>query len=478
MTTSNSTRSGPLAAMLAAALLLAATAAPGASAQTDRQSEALARANDLSLAFQLAAKAIAPSVVNIVSTQRIERGGRDGVPDLGDLERFFGRRDTGPRFREARGQGSGVVVREDGYILTNNHVVADATEIQVTLNNGRRYEARLLGADDETDLAVIRIDVSGLEPARFGDSDACEVGQWVLAVGNPFGLDNTVTTGIVSAVGRPAMGLSVYGNFIQTDAAINPGNSGGPLVNLRGEVIGLNNAITTQTGGYMGIGFAIPANMAHSVLDSLIERGTVVRGWLGVTMEELTAERAELLEYEGDGVVITQVTDVSPAAAAGIQVDDILTAIDGRAISTMTQLQNSVARRPPGTPVDMLIYRGGRQRHVQVTLGERPPLNELLAAQNGRQFYGTIGIEVEDFTPQMAERLHIDAKRGVIIASVADDGLADRFGLRPGDVILEFGGHRIDDLADFRDAMDEFNPEDGLRVQLQRGDTTLDVNVQ
>ncbi len=463
-------RTFALSIALAIAAPEALRGAPAATAQSPQEQAALDRAHELSAAFQWATRTIAPSVVNIVSTQQIAH---ERVPE--GLERFFG---SPPRSFEARGEGSGVIVRADGHILTNLHVVGEGSDIQVTLANGRTYPAQVIGADRETDLALIRIDADNLQAANFGDSDLLEVGQWVLAVGNPFGLDHTVTAGIISALGREAMGLSVYGNFIQTDAAINPGNSGGPLINLRGEVVGINNAITTQTGGYMGIGFAIPGNMAESVLQSLLSNGTVVRGWLGVTMEPLTPQRAEVLGYEGEGVLVREVSESSPAARAGLKVGDIVTQLDGLPMRTMTQLQNSVARRTPGTVVRMAVIRDGRPQSVDVTLGKRPPLPELLAAQEGQQYFGGLEASGREVTPEVARERGLSVDRGVVILAVAEGGLAARLGLGPNDVILAFAGQRIDRADDLVRALEGFDPAGNVRIELQRGDTRLSLIVE
>ena len=448
---------------------------PGAHAQSQpsdpAEQAAIRAANDLSLAFQHASRQIAPSVVNIVSIIRRDGAASDQlrrqVPP-GFRDRFFGMPDAP---YERRGQGSGVIARADGYILTNHHVVREAGEIQVTLDNGRQYEAEVVGADEETDLAVIKIDSNGLTPARFGDSEAIKVGQWVLAVGNPFGLDHTVTAGIVSAKGR-VMGLATYENLIQTDAAINPGNSGGPLVNLHGEVIGINAAITTQYGGNLGIGFAIPSNMARLVMDSILERGRVVRGYLGVQMAVLTEELAESFGYEGTrGVIIAEVTEDSPAEEAGLQADDIVLEISGRRVIDMNQLRNSVATIPPGKTVDVTVFRNGARRSVSLTVGERPPFLELAAAMkpppSGEPFEA-LGVTVAELTRDRAWRLGARSGSGVVVTAVTPDSLAGRVGIEVNDIILNLGDSRIRVLQDFRSAMEGFDPQEGVRLRLRR----------
>jgi serine protease Do len=413
--------------------------------QTPQEQAALQQAHDLSLAFQWATRLIAPSVVYVASEQE-QRG------------------------RTASGQGSGFVVRADGYIMTNNHVVADATEVRVLLANGRSYEAQVVGADSETDLAVIKIDAEGLETASFGDSDAVEVGQWVLAVGNPFGFDNTVTAGIVSAKGRLLPQVSYYGNLIQTDAAINPGNSGGPLVNLKGEVIGVNNAITTSNGVSMGIGFAVPANMARSVADSLLASGRVVRGWLGVSMRLVTPDVAETLGFEGEGVVILDVNEDGPADQAGLRPEDIITAIDDRPVDNSSQLQNVIARSSPGTVIELGIFRDGRRSTTSVTLGERPPLDLLMGRFESRE----LGVTVQ--TIVLGEQ-GLDSG-GVLVVAVEPDGFADSVGIRFRDVILALGDRAIDDVDDFRRAVEDFDVEAPVQFRIRRGGRIFELIVE
>ena len=324
---------------------------------------------------------------------------------------------------------------------------------------------------------MIKIDSNGMTPAVFGDSDAIQVGQWVLAVGNPFGYDHTVTAGIVSAKGRSGLRVAVYENFIQTDAAINPGNSGGPLVNLHGEVIGINTAIRTRTGGSMGIGFAIPSNMARSVMDSILDTGQVVRGWLGVNMADLTNEEADSAGFKGTaGVVINQVIPDSPAETAGLEKDDIITEFDGKPMADMKQLLDTVATIVPGTAVELTVFRNGKERKVRVTLGERPSLAELLARQEGD--FSELGVTVRTLTPEIARQLRSRARAGVLVTEVEPESLAQRVGIKTNDIILGFGDTKVRNLDDFRQAMQEFDPDEGIRVILQRGGTTIDLRVQ
>lgn len=460
---------------------------PGASAQappaTPQEEAAINRADDLSLAFQRATKIIAPSVVNITAMERDNDAGSDdpGGSDESSDDRSF---------PDQVSQGSGVIVREDGYIVTNSHVVADAYEIRVTLDNGRQYEAEIIDADAETDLAVIKINERGLTAARFADSDAIEVGQWVLAVGNPFGLDHTVTAGIVSAKGRPSMGLADFGNFIQTDAAINPGNSGGPLVNLRGEIIGINNAISTRGrgGGNLGIGFAIPSNMANSVVQSILNTGHVVRGWLGVTFHPLTADLAKSFQYSGEsGMLVSRVVKDGPAETAGLHRGDIVTTLNGKALGNSDQFRNLVARSVPGTTVDLSVFRLGNHRRVALTLGERPSASEINKSQRfsgpeTRRYRGfrlsnprlRPHLIAEEITADLAEALQLPQESGAFVAFINPSSPVAVIGLRDGDVILEFGDKRIDNLDDLTEALRTYEP--GTRVRVYRDGRTQVVS--
>jgi serine protease Do len=469
------------AVALGAALGLPVLAPAPATAQTAEERAAIRAANDLSLAFEWASRQIAASVVNIESTARVDAD--RGRPRQFDLENPFGWLLPGPdeegdgeedRFRrERRGQGSGIVARADGLILTNNHVVADADEIRVTLRSGREYDAEVVGVDRETDLAVIRIDTDGLTPARFGASADLRVGQWVVAVGTPFGLEQTVTAGIISATGRDNLGIASYENFIQTDAAINPGNSGGPLVNLQGEVIGLNTAISTRTGSYEGIGFAIPSDMARSVMESIIDEGRVVRGWLGVTIRPVDEEVAEEVGYPStEGVFISEVTPEGPSDEAGLRVQDIVVELNGRRMTEPNDLRNRIAAIRPGNDVKLRVFREGRERTITVRLGERPGMEEIAAMLRGN-YFRTLGISVITVTEELAERIGTE-RRGVIVTSVTPESPAARVGLEIGDIIMEFEDRRIENVEDLRRALRVFDPDSGMRLRVEReGDIYL-----
>jgi serine protease Do len=323
------------------------------------------------------AKAVTPAVVNIATTRDGREGGGRTPFDDPFFRRFFGdeffRRYDRPQERKERSMGSGVIVNANGLIITNSHVVSKAEEIRVVLSDKREFAAKLVGMDSKTDLAILRVDAGGLQTIPWGDSDGLEVGELVLAVGNPFGLNQTVTMGIVSAVGRASMGIAEYEDFIQTDAAINPGNSGGALVNARGELVGINTAIFSQSGGNMGIGFAVPSSMARSILDQLIKNGKVVRGWLGVSIQELSPELAQQFGVpDAKGVLVSEVLDDSPAKRGGVERGDIIQEYEGRPIDSPTQLRNAVARSHIGKKVRIKVIREGRAKAVELMVVEQP----------------------------------------------------------------------------------------------------------
>jgi len=462
-------------------------------ADPDRPSEAdleraIATAEDLSIAFEHAATSVAPSVVNVQAAARLSSRGGSGrsMEDLledsplrqffGDefFERFEGR--GGPESSEPgwvrRGQGSGFIVSENGHILTNNHVVEGATKILVRLGDDREYEAELVGTDPGTDLAVVKVDASGLTPVRFGNSDTLRLGEWVVAVGSPFALERTITAGVVSAKGRSRVGITDYEDFIQTDAAINPGNSGGPLVNLRGEVVGVNTAIATRSGGNMGVGFAIPSNIAEFISTRLIEEGEVRRGWLGVTIQNLTEGLARSFGYEGsDGVLVGQAYEDTPAEEAGLREGDIIISFDGKPVADMDELRLRVAQTSPGRTVDVTIFRDGEERTIDVTIGEREQGARVApdARDDERWARDEIGLELRTLDEEMARRLGLDIEGGVLITDVEPFSAAARAGLRPRDVIVEVQGRRVETVRAFRGALQRSDLEEGVRLTVHSG---------
>jgi len=435
----------------------------------------------LSRRFREVARHIKPSVVAIGVTKTVE-----GTPwPFGDefFRRFFGepfggRGWRGPRF-EQRGLGSGVIVSEDGYILTNNHVVEDADNITVRLADGREFRAEIVGRDPPSEIAVIKIDAKNLPAAALGDAEKVEVGDWVMAVGAPFGLEQTVTCGIISATGRHGVGITEYENFIQTDAAINPGNSGGPLVNMNGEVIGINTAIASRSGGYMGIGFAVPINMARMVMKRLIEEGKVVRGWLGVGIQPLTPELAESMGIKADrGVLVSQVFDDTPAAKAGIRPGDVILEFNGKRVDDPSRLQSAVAWTKPGTRAEVVLLRDGKRKTVTVTVAERPERTDMLptaAPGRGRATLEEIGIQVSDVTPEAEERFGYKRGQGVLITEVEPGSLASQAGLEPGMLILQAGGKEVTSVADLMAVMKRVDLARGLPLLVRAGDRQIFV---
>jgi serine protease Do len=372
-----------------------------------------------------------------------------------------GREPAQERAPNASGSGSGVIIDPEGHIITNNHVIGDATEIEVRFSDKSKLIAHVVGKDLDTDLAVLKVTADHpLPSARFGDSSDVRVGQWVLAVGNPFGLDRTVTLGVVSGIGRENINLSRYENFIQTDASINPGNSGGPLFNLRGEVIGINTAIINFA---QGIGFAIPSNMAKHVIQQLLTQGRVTRGWLGVGIQPLTAELARKFGVnEGDGVLINEVFEKDPAAEAGIKPGDILTRIDGTVIDTPNRLTRVVAGFLPGSTAKVEIVRDQQRLVLDVALIERRDHAVITSLPQGRAEV-KLGFDVQDLTPGLAEKFMLRESRGVMISKVEPGSLAQSEGLHEGDLIKEVNRVDIGSVGEFSSAVSK----------VRRGETIL-----
>jgi serine protease Do len=409
-------------------------------------------------AFRSVAKKVSPAVVFIQVEKEVVGQGRAEMFPFDDefFRRFFGETpnfrtpNNRPRKRREVGQGSGFLISADGYILTNNHVVGEADKVKVKLQNGRDYEAKIIGSDPPTDLAVIKIEEKGLPFLQLGDSSLLEVGDWVLAVGNPFGLSHTLTAGIVSAKGRSGMGINDYEDFIQTDAAINPGNSGGPLVNLDGEVVGINTAIFSRSGGYMGIGFAIPINMAKRIRGQLVEHGQVTRGQIGAYIQDLTPELAASfgLENAAEGIVITQVIEDSPAKKAGLRQGDVIFKIDGNKVDKVTTFRNRIALTPPGTKVELTLLRDGKRKEVAVTVGRLE--GEVREPQTETGKLEKLGLSLQQLTPELAERLGYQGETGVLVAAVEPGSLAQRAGIERGDLLREIDRKTVSTPSEVR----------------------------
>jgi serine protease Do len=402
-----------------------------------------------------------PAVVNISSTKTSKiPGGNPALPFLNDplFREFFGRGFRMPREQREHSLGSGVIVSPDGYILTNNHVIEGASDIKVALPDRRDFNAKLVGADPKTDLALIKIPQSGLSTLSMGDSANVRVGQFVLAIGDPFGVGETVTMGIVSATGRGGLGIEDYEDFIQTDAAINPGNSGGALINASGQLVGINTAILTGgSGGNQGVGFAIPASMAHNVMQQILKNGKVTRGWLGVGVQPLTADLATAFGLkENKGALIAEVEPGSPAARAGLQKGDVIREIDGQPVDDARALTLKISQMAPGTNVKLTVLRNGSNRQVlSATLGEMPSPKQLADNQSGGgSGNGLDGLAVDNLTPDIARQLRLPAgTKGVVVTDVEEGSKAADLGLQRGDVIQEVNRRPVRDVSDFNSAV-------------------------
>ncbi len=423
------------------------------------------------------AKKLKPSVVNISTAKTIAPQkqlksprspfGQDPFDDF--FNRFF---DVPQHSYKQRSLGSGFIISNKGYILTNNHVVAGADEIKVKLSDGREFKAMVKGTDEKLDLAVLKIDVKGgLPVAELGDSDSIQVGEWVMAIGNPFGLNQTVTAGIVSAMGR-VIGSGPYDDYIQTDASINPGNSGGPLFNADGKVIGINTAIVA---GGQGIGFAIPINMATAVLPQLEEKGKVTRGWLGVAIQPVTPELAKSFGVEGEnGALVADVTKDSPADKAGLKSGDIIMEFDGKQIHEMNSLPRYVAATPVGKKVRLKLLRNGKPVEVTVTIERLKDGEE--SVQTGAT-EDRLGLTVKDLNSELAAQMGIKDTKGVVVVDVKPGGVAEEAGIAAGDVIKEINGVKITKVNDYTKTVSTHKKGTSIRLLLRRGNSSLFVAI-
>ncbi len=419
-----------------------------------------------SRAFTEVAEKAVPAVVSVQVETVIEVSSDYGSPfgyhspfDDEFFERFFGRkfRRSQPQERKQVGQGSGFIISADGYILTNNHVVENADKIKVILNDGREFNnAKIIGTDPESDVAVIKIDGEDFPTIELGDSDDLRIGEWVIAVGNPFGLSETVTVGIVSAKGR-YVGITKggYEDFIQTDAAINPGNSGGPLLNLDGKVIGINSAIFSRSGGYMGIGFAIPINMARQVKDQLVDTGKVTRGYIGIGMNPkgITPELVKSFGLEKNtGILIAEVLEDTPAEKAGLKSGDIILKMNGKDVEGNVSFRNSVSLIKPGTKIKLTILRGDKEKEITVKIGSKA---DSPLAKGSSEIGQKFGLQVQDLTKELARRFGYKTGTGVIVTEVVRSSSADRAGIEPGMLILSVNRQEVNSVKEFNDALAE-----------------------
>jgi serine protease Do len=427
--------------------------------------------------FRQVVAAAGPAVINI-NTVTVVRGPTTGPRTpmeefFGDefFRRFFG----GPREFTQKSLGSGVIVDPSGVALTNAHVIEGATEIEVVTAEGKKHKAKVLGADTKSDLAVIRLQGgSPLPAARLGDSDQIQVGDWVLAIGSPFGFTQTVTAGIISAKGR-VLGQGPFDDFLQTDAAINPGNSGGPLVSMAGEVIGINTAIASRTGGSMGIGFAIPVNLAKKIYAELTSRGKVTRGWLGVSVQPLTPELAQSFgAREEGGVLVADVMDGSPADKGGLKSGDIIVDFNGKRVAAPSDLQRAVGLTGPGSTAKVRILRDKAERTIEIRIGEAPEETEA-AVPGGGKAKSLLGLDVRPLTPETARQLGVRGADGVVVAGIEDGSPAESAGIQAGDVIREVNRQRVRSLSDFERVTRGLKGGERVMLLLQRGNSSLFV---
>jgi serine protease Do len=423
--------------------------------------------------------AVKPAVVNISSTRTVKTKGMPH-PFFNDplFKKFFGDENGSPEKRKEFKQaslGSGVIADKNGYILTNNHVVKDADDIKIRLSDKREFKGKVIGTDPKTDLAIIKIEAHDLPVMKIGDSDKMRVGETVIAIGNPFGLNQTVTSGIVSAVGRANVGIADYEDFIQTDAAINPGNSGGALVNVRGELIGINTAIFSTSGGYQGIGFAVPSNMVKTVMDSLIKSGKVVRGWLGVSIQPVTPDLAKQFGLkEEKGALVGDVVEDGPAEKAGIQRGDVIVEYDGKEVTDPTGLRNMVAGTPPDKKVAIKVLRSGTTHTINVMTAELP----ASISKTTKEFDNLLkGVEVQAVTPEIKKKLNIPKHvAGVIVSGIEEGGAAEGV-LAQGDIIFEINKKKIASLKDYETAASKIKSGEDILLLIFRNGSTLYVTL-
>ncbi len=428
-------------------------------------------AKDWRKGFVEVAKKVKPSVVAIRSERTVmvgPGGGEDffkGTP----FEDFFKEHGGPPAKRKQMGEGSGVVVDKQGYILTNNHVVAGAEKISVHLFDGREVKGTVRGTDPRTDLAVVHVEAADLPVATLGDSDKLQVGEWAIAVGSPFGLEETVTVGVISAKGRSGLGTGNYEDFIQTDASINPGNSGGPLVNIDGDVVGIN-AMIIQPG--QGIGFAIPINLAKTIMLELIKSGKVIRPWVGIGLQDITSDLMKFFNLsEKTGALISQVYAGSPAEKAGLKVGDVVIEVDRVKVKNSQDVVREVLKKKVDQKVDMVVLREGKRTEISVTTAQMPEkTGEPGPVQPAREWFG---LRVSDITPDLAKQLGLKKTEGIVVVGVEPGSVAQRAGLKAGDVILEVNRQKVSSEKDYRGVMEKSKPDQGVLFRIDRAGSTF-----
>ena len=478
-------------AVLACCFLCLTLLAGGSHPASAQSEEDLVLLDRSAKAFSSVVKKAGPAVVHVAVEKAASGKNLGQFPsDLFNdpfFERFFG-----PQFRQPRtnpkqdkrsfkqkAAGSGFIIASDGFILTNNHVVEDADKITVRLADKREFPAKVVGTDPQSDVAIIKIDGKDLPILSLGNSDALEVGEWVIAIGSPFELSQTVTVGVVSAKGRNRMGITDYENFIQTDAAINPGNSGGPLLNIRGEAVGMNTAIFSRSGGYMGIGFAIPINMAKSIEQQLRKNGKVTRGWLGIAIQDVSEDLAKSFgQKTSGGALISEVTVGSPAKKSGLLQGDIVISIDGVPVTDVADLRNKIAMILPNTNLSLRIMRDGKEKDLVVTVGEQPSDLASIAKKIGGSNLSEMGLTLQDLTDEVAKQFDYSKNQGVLIADVDPDSPAAQVGLQAGMLVEEVNRIRVQNLKELQQALKKSENPNQVLLRIRSGKNSQYVVLQ
>ncbi len=465
---------------LFAALTIGLVGVPRSAPADQDHEQSVAGLRNLSKAFAAIYQKTSPAVVGIKAERKVAASTTpyDQLPN-GDLFEFFFRRQNPQQERTPRreysqtAQGSGFIISSDGYILTNNHLVGEAKKVEVELEDERNFTAKIVGSDPESDVAVIKIDAKDLPYLELANSDNLEVGEWVVAIGSPFGLKSTLTAGIVSATGRSNVGLTTYENFIQTDAAINFGNSGGPLINLDGKAVGINSAILGPSGN-IGIGFAIPMNMAKNIFEQLRDTGEIVRGFLGVLPQDIDSEMAGMFGLDnGKGVAITEVTPESAADKAGFKRYDVVLEIDHKAVNTASEFRSRIARYKPGEKVDITVWRDGEKKTLTPTLDKRPSPKEL--AKGTVEPGIDLGFTVQDLDEEIAKGLGFENETGVVVDAVDSGSPAEKAGIAPGTLIKEVNRKPVKTVREFNRAISDAKDAGKVMLLVKREETTFFV---
>ena len=489
---------GIVIALVAVVTLMGLQNAPASAAA---KPESLAVVQALSDVFEQVVSDTSPAVVNIRVEKNMKNGpmifgeGDGGPMDPNELfRRFFGGPPMGgrrgmpdPQDQDQEpdqgpvpvGEGSGFIISPDGYIVTNHHVASEADNLKVTLEDGRSFDAKLVGTDPQTEIALIKVEATGLPTVKLADSDKVRVGEWVLAIGSPFGLRHSVTSGIVSARGRGNVNIVDYADFIQTDASINPGNSGGPLLNMQGEVIGMNTFIMSRGGGSNGVGFAIPANMVKYITDQLRDKGSITRGFLGINIQEVTPEIAKWFKLnENHGVLVAEVTKDSPAEKAGLQRDDVIVELDGQPVGEIGAFRSHIATTAPGSSLKLTVIRGGERIEKTVEVGTLPG-DKTAKGGGGKQEPRTkLGITVQGLSDDLAKRMGYEGESGVVVSQVTPGSQAARAGIKPGMLIKEVNRQPVNNPREFEEAIQKGPKDQAALLLVQDGQSSRYVALE